>query len=223
MIDKVLQPVAPARGRAGVSSPAPALLREAARGRRRWRGPRSAHPLRAHPRPTARAASSAPARSASCPIQARVPRRRLLRLAAARRPVRQAARRHPEPRGPGAHARQGDRRTSADVRRLRHRLDQARTGRPHRPHQVRRDGDHPAPHQRPRQLVAAAESPSEESILELLESRGVAWTDLDGWHRLDEHEEALGAPRVARASRSCRATRWSTSRAASERARAGGR
>ena len=28
---------------------------------------------------------------------------------------------------------------------------------------------------------------------ELLESRGVAWTDLDGWHRLDEHEMALGA------------------------------
>ena len=36
------------------------------------------------------------------------------------------------------------------------------------------------------------ESPSEESIVELLESRGVRWTDLDGWHRLDEHEMALG-------------------------------
>ncbi|MRG59611.1 pyridine nucleotide-disulfide oxidoreductase [Agromyces sp. CFH 90414] len=37
------------------------------------------------------------------------------------------------------------------------------------------------------------ESPSEESIVELLESRGIRWTDLDGWHRLDQHEQALGA------------------------------
>lgn len=36
--------------------------------------------------------------------------------------------------------------------------------------------------------------PSEAAIPALLESRGVAWTDLDGWHRLDEHEVALGAP-----------------------------
>lgn len=36
-------------------------------------------------------------------------------------------------------------------------------------------------------------SPSEESIVELLESRGIQWTDLDGWHRLDEHEQALGS------------------------------
>ena len=36
--------------------------------------------------------------------------------------------------------------------------------------------------------------PSEGAIPALLESRGVAWTDLDGWHRLDEHEVALGAP-----------------------------
>ncbi len=42
-----------------------------------------------------------------------------------------------------------------DVRRLRDRLDQARPRRPHRPHQERRDGDHQARHQRPRQLVAA--------------------------------------------------------------------
>jgi ferredoxin/flavodoxin---NADP+ reductase len=38
------------------------------------------------------------------------------------------------------------------------------------------------------------EDPSEESIPALLAERGVAWTDLDGWHRLDEHEMALGAP-----------------------------
>ncbi|WP_448808423.1 FAD-dependent oxidoreductase [Agromyces bauzanensis] len=37
------------------------------------------------------------------------------------------------------------------------------------------------------------ESPSEESVIDLLESRGIAWTDLDGWHRLDEHEQALGS------------------------------
>jgi ferredoxin/flavodoxin---NADP+ reductase len=37
------------------------------------------------------------------------------------------------------------------------------------------------------------ESPSEESIIEMLESRGIEWTDLDGWHRLDEHEQALGS------------------------------
>ncbi|MFL0410807.1 FAD-dependent oxidoreductase [Microbacterium paludicola] len=36
--------------------------------------------------------------------------------------------------------------------------------------------------------------PSEEAIPALLASRGVAWTDLEGWHRLDEHEIALGAP-----------------------------
>lgn len=36
------------------------------------------------------------------------------------------------------------------------------------------------------------QSPSEESIIELLESRGIRWTDLDGWHRLDEHELGLG-------------------------------
>ncbi|MFB7250199.1 FAD-dependent oxidoreductase [Microbacterium sp. NPDC056234] len=38
------------------------------------------------------------------------------------------------------------------------------------------------------------EDPSEEAIPELLASRNVAWTDLDGWHRLDQHEIALGAP-----------------------------
>jgi len=36
--------------------------------------------------------------------------------------------------------------------------------------------------------------PSEEAIPALLAERGVAWTDLEGWHRLDEHEIALGAP-----------------------------
>jgi ferredoxin--NADP+ reductase len=36
--------------------------------------------------------------------------------------------------------------------------------------------------------------PSEESIVALLEERGIEYTDLDGWHRLDEHEIALGEP-----------------------------
>jgi len=37
-------------------------------------------------------------------------------------------------------------------------------------------------------------SPEPSAIVSLLESRGIAYTDLDGWHRLDEHEIALGAP-----------------------------
>ncbi|MDD7961578.1 FAD-dependent oxidoreductase [Microbacterium thalli] len=36
--------------------------------------------------------------------------------------------------------------------------------------------------------------PSEQGVIDLLTQRGVAWTDLDGWHRLDQHEIALGAP-----------------------------
>jgi ferredoxin--NADP+ reductase len=37
-------------------------------------------------------------------------------------------------------------------------------------------------------------SPGEESIVALLEERGVAYTNLDGWHALDTHEVALGEP-----------------------------
>ncbi|RKR73072.1 pyridine nucleotide-disulfide oxidoreductase [Frondihabitans australicus] len=36
--------------------------------------------------------------------------------------------------------------------------------------------------------------PSPAAIVSLLEERGVEYTDLEGWHRLDEHEIALGAP-----------------------------
>ena len=36
--------------------------------------------------------------------------------------------------------------------------------------------------------------PGEQAVLDLLESRGVKFTDLEGWHRLDEHEIALGEP-----------------------------
>ncbi|SKC41197.1 FAD-dependent oxidoreductase [Okibacterium fritillariae] len=38
------------------------------------------------------------------------------------------------------------------------------------------------------------EDPSEESIPALLTERGVRFTDLDGWHNLDQHEMALGEP-----------------------------
>ena len=37
------------------------------------------------------------------------------------------------------------------------------------------------------------EHTEDAAIPALLESRDVAWTDLDGWHRLDAHEIALGA------------------------------
>jgi len=34
--------------------------------------------------------------------------------------------------------------------------------------------------------------PDEESVVELLKSRGVEYTNLDGWHNLDQHELGLG-------------------------------
>ncbi|HMH58347.1 MAG TPA: FAD-dependent oxidoreductase [Galbitalea sp.] len=37
-------------------------------------------------------------------------------------------------------------------------------------------------------------SPTEESIVELLEGRGIEFTNLDGWHNLDAFEQSLGAP-----------------------------
>lgn len=36
--------------------------------------------------------------------------------------------------------------------------------------------------------------PQEDAIVELLRSRGVEFTNLDGWHNLDAHELALGEP-----------------------------
>jgi ferredoxin--NADP+ reductase len=36
--------------------------------------------------------------------------------------------------------------------------------------------------------------PDEQSVVDLLDSRGVLYTNLDGWHRLDAHEVALGKP-----------------------------
>ncbi len=37
------------------------------------------------------------------------------------------------------------------------------------------------------------EHPEESAVVELLRERGVEFTNLDGWHNLDEHELALGA------------------------------
>lgn len=34
--------------------------------------------------------------------------------------------------------------------------------------------------------------PEEQSVVELLTDRGVAFTNLEGWHKLDDHEKALG-------------------------------
>jgi ferredoxin--NADP+ reductase len=34
--------------------------------------------------------------------------------------------------------------------------------------------------------------PDEASIVALLNERGIEYTDLDGWHALDQHELALG-------------------------------
>jgi len=36
--------------------------------------------------------------------------------------------------------------------------------------------------------------PDEATVPALLESRGVAFTNLDGWHHLDDHEKSLGEP-----------------------------
>lgn len=38
------------------------------------------------------------------------------------------------------------------------------------------------------------EQPDEQSVIDLLESRGIRYTNLEGWHRLDEHEKSLGQP-----------------------------
>lgn len=38
------------------------------------------------------------------------------------------------------------------------------------------------------------EAHDEESVVELMNSRGISYTDLSGWHNLDRHEQALGEP-----------------------------
>ena len=54
-------------------------------------------------------------------------------------------------------------------------------------------------HQRLRQLVAPRVAVARSAVIELLDARGIEYTDLDGWHRLDEHEMALGAAAGPRA------------------------
>ncbi|HEU4849238.1 MAG TPA: pyridine nucleotide-disulfide oxidoreductase, partial [Terrimesophilobacter sp.] len=34
--------------------------------------------------------------------------------------------------------------------------------------------------------------PSPDAVIAMLEGRGIRYTDVDGWHRLDLHERALG-------------------------------
>ena len=36
--------------------------------------------------------------------------------------------------------------------------------------------------------------PEEQAVVDLLTSRGIRYTNLDGWHLLDQHEKALGEP-----------------------------
>lgn len=50
-----------------------------------------------------------------------------------------------------------------------------------------------------RQGLPVAESPSEEAVVELLESRGVEYTTWEGWNKLDAHEKHLGATFVPEA------------------------
>jgi len=75
------------------------------------------------------------------------------------------------------------------------RVDQARARGPHRPHQERRDGNHPTRRKRSSLSWWSPEFPEEGSVSALLESRGVHFTNLDGWHRLDDRELSIGAER----------------------------
>ena len=102
------------------------------------------------------------------------------------------------------------------ARHLRDRLDQARPGRPDRPHQGRRHGDHRAPGRRPRSAAEPRRPGTGGDPRRCSRAAASQYTDLDGWHALDAHERALGAATTshrASASRSCRATSRSRSRA----------
>ena len=124
-------------------------------------------------------------------VQARLPRGRL--------PLRRAAQaalgrrvRHGPGRGRPRH--RGDRRAPAvDVR---HRLDPARSGRPDRPHQGRRQRDRREPARRPRERPPARRpaAPAPEAVDAFLAERSVRYTTWEGWYRLDAAEKALGEP-----------------------------
>ena len=132
----------------------------------------------------------------------------LLRLPAAGPAVRRAARRDPEPRGPGAR-----RRGRARARRLRDRLDQARPGRPDRAHEVRRDGDgRPRAHATAGHVVVAARAPT-SGPSSSCSSRAACATRRSRAGTCSTRTSSRSArPRAAPASRSCRATRCSPRR-----------
>ena len=122
------------------------------------------------------------------------------------RPVQQRQGRDPQRRGS-----RDRRRGRARSRVLRDRLDQARPRRPHRPHQVRRRGDH-FPRRRGRRALyadtrAGAEQLSPDNILRLLAS--AAFPLCSGASgKCSTPTSARSAPRrVASASRSSRARR----------------
>ena len=81
---------------------------------------------------------------------------------------------------------------SAAARRVRDGLDQARTGRPHRPHQVRRRADRRAAARGRRLDLVAPEQPEREAVDAYLAGRGLEVTTWEGWEKLDAHELALG-------------------------------
>ena len=167
-------------------------------------GRRRGVPLRAHRARTARAASRGTGEIREVPVQAVYRAVGYFGSPLRRHPVRRAARRHPEPRGPGAR-----RRRPARARRLRDRLDQARPGRPHRPHQVAtrwRPIKHlindqanwwtpgaPDPRRRSSSCSTSAASSTPTS------TAGTASTST---------RSRSASRTAARASRSCRATRW---------------
>ena len=71
-------------------------------------------------------------------------------------------------------------------------LDQARAGRPHRPHQVRRRPDRRAAARGPRRARRRPPQPEREAVDAYLAGRGLEVTTWEGWEKLDAHELALG-------------------------------
>ena len=218
VIDRVLQswrkrPSVEQRRGDGIPSPAPALLRQAARGPHGRRRPRLRLPVGAHASGR-RGRRRRHRRDPRAADPGALPRGRLLRLAAAGRALRRAPRRHPQPRGPGA-ARAT--RTSAcpgvyatgwikrgPVGLIGHtKSDAMETVR----HIINDQGSWWQP-----------ADPSEEAIPALLAERGVRVDGPRAAGTGSTSTRSRSARRTsARASRSCRATRWSASRAASSR------
>ena len=184
----------------GIPSPAPALLREAARGRDGRRAAASRRSAGSARVPTARAVSSAPARSARSPIQAIY---RAVGYFGSPLPGVPFDQRHgviPNHEGQVLHHDSNERVSG----RLRDRLDQARPRRADRPHQVRRDGDRSATSSTTRGRGGSPTDPSEAAIPALLASTR---RRLDRPRGLAPPRRARDRPRrsrtAARGSRSC--------------------